>query len=249
MAFFLAKYLGGAGHQINGIWGRNIEAATSLANEFQTEIYDSLGSIIDEENHFCFIAIKDTAIESIASQLSFKNTVLVHTAGASSIGILDNAALNRAVFWPIYSITKENKINYRGIPIAVEGNSEIIGQKVLKVAQSISEKAFVATESQRAHLHLAAVFANNFCNHLLTIADEICSKETIPFDYLKPIIEQTFERLKTEQSKNLQTGPAIRDDKMTMQKHLKLLKTNTDWALVYESLSASIRKMYGSNEE
>lgn len=249
MARFLAKELSAAGHNFQGIWGRNNNTANDLAKQYNTIAYKELQEIKDEEGHFCFLAIRDTAIAFIAEQFQFKKSTLVHTAGASSIQLLGEHSEYKAVFWPIYSIVSDNMETARHIPIAVEGNKPDTEKEVIKIAESISHKAFVATESQRLHLHLAAVFANNFSNHLMSIAQEICTQQHISFDLLQPIIAQTFERLKTESAKEVQTGPAIRDDKMTMQKHLEMLKGSPEWALLYQSLSASIRKMYTVNEE
>ncbi|MES2478785.1 MAG: Rossmann-like and DUF2520 domain-containing protein [Bacteroidota bacterium] len=249
MAYFLAEELSAAGHKFIGIWGRNTLAANKIAIQYPTLVYSSLQDIKDEEEHYCFIAIKDTAIAEIAAQLNFKHTTLIHTAGASPLQLLGNQTKHTGIFWPIYSIVADNLKTIKDIPIAIQGNNPQTENAILDLAKSITDKAFIANEEQRTHLHLAAVFANNFSNHLMAIAQEICIKQHLSFDYLKPIVEQTFERLKTKPAKNLQTGPAIRDDKMTMQKHIDLLKSNPEWALLYQSLSNSIRKMYSSSEE
>lgn len=249
MAHFLAKELSAAGHSFQGIWGRNNSAAILLAKQYNTVAHNELQDIKDEDGHFCFLAIRDTAIASIADQFQFQHSTLIHTAGASSLQLLGEHSKYKAVFWPIYSIVADNTKSLNQIPIAVEGNKPETEKAILSIAESISQKAFIASENQRLHLHLAAVFTNNFCNHLMSIAQEICTHQHISFDYLQPIIAQTFERLKTESANEVQTGPAIRDDKMTMQKHLEMLKGSPEWALLYQSLSASIRKMYKGNEE
>ncbi|MDI9320662.1 MAG: DUF2520 domain-containing protein [Phycisphaerales bacterium] len=249
MAWFLTEQLSKAGLHCSGIWGRDASAANQLAKEFACTAYNSVQEIEDQEQHFCFLAIKDTAIPTLAKELQFEKTILIHTAGASSIHLLDAAAKHRGVFWSIYSIVKNVTLASTKLPIAIEGSSKETEALILQVAQKISTKAFAAQEYQRMNLHLGAVFANNFSNHLMAVAAEICAQADVSFEYLKPIVAQTFERLQTESAKQLQTGPAIRDDKMTMQKHLDLLKSNPDWALLYEYLSASIRKMYTPKAE
>ncbi len=249
MAFFLAQELSAAGHEFIGIWGRNSAATNKLALKYDTKVYSSIEEITDEEGHFCFIAVKDIAIAEIAARLNFKHTTLIHTAGASPLQLLGNQTKHTGIFWPVYSIVADNLKTIKDIPIAIQGNNPQTENVILDMAKSITDKAFIANEEQRTHLHLAAVFANNFSNHLMAIAQEICMKQHLSFDYLQPIVAQTFERLKTEPAKDLQTGPAIRDDKMTMQKHIDLLKSNPEWALLYQSLSNSIRKMYSSSEE
>jgi predicted short-subunit dehydrogenase-like oxidoreductase (DUF2520 family) len=249
MAQFLAKTLIAKGYIIEGIWGRNKEKTNTLALVNHCSSYPNLDNIPDRENHFCFLALSDTALPDIVLSLNFIKTTLIHTAGASSILILKGAAKNTAVFWPIYSIVSQKGINIDNMPIAIEANSIEAEKAILDFAKNLSTKAFVAHESKRQQLHLAAVFANNFSNHLVGIAQDICAKEGIDFEYLHPLIQQTFERLKTENAKSIQTGPAIRNDKMTIQKHLQLLKDKPEWTLIYESLSTSIRKTYRTNEE
>lgn len=244
MAWFLAEKLSSAGYEFEGIYGRNIQAANDIALAFSTTVYSALAKLPDAENHYCFIAVKDTAIVEIASQLKFKHTTLIHTAGASSIKLIGGAAQNYGAIWPIYSIVKTNHLLPKNIPVAVEGNNKATENEVLKLAKTISEEAFIATEKQRLNLHLAAVFANNFTNHLLAIAEDICTHENITFDYLNPILNQTFKRLETQSAKKSQTGPALRGDEITLQQHLLLLEGNSTLTQLYQTLSMSIRKMY-----
>lgn len=249
MAYFLAHKLSQSRMTLKGVWGRNVFHSEVLAQQFGSKTYNSLSEIEDKEHHFCFIAVSDTAIATIANQLHFEQTTLIHTSGASSINEIILASKKCAVFWPIYSIAKETLIDTTNIPIAIEASSVEIEQSVMELALGVSNKAFKTNENERMRLHLAAVFANNFTNHLVALSQEICKNEGIPFEHLQPIITQTCERLKSNAAKTVQSGPAKRDDKMTMQKHLELLKSTPDIALLYQSLSASIRKMYKGNEE
>lgn len=249
MAWFLAEKLKASGHTFEGIFGRNAVAAEKIATKYGTIVYNHPGEIPDLQNHCCFLAVKDTAIPELAAQLQFSHTILLHTAGASSINILNNAARNNAAFWPVYSLLKNSTSLPSNIPIAIEGNNGPTEQSVFKLAKSISGNAFLATEKQRLTLHLSAVFANNFTNHLLAIAEDICATQHISFDYLKPILAQTFGRLNKESAKRSQTGPAIRGDEVTMQQHLTLLSENQDLTELYQTLSMSIRKMYESDAQ
>lgn len=249
MAWFLAKKLSESGLHFQGISGRNIVAMQEIASHYCTVIYPSLSEIPDEENHICFLAVKDNAISEITGQLYFKNTILIHTSGATSIDVLQNAAQHYGIFWPVYSIVKSHLPLQNDIPVSIEGNSDDVEKTILNVAQSITGKAFLATVQQRLSLHLSAVFVNNFTNHLLAIAEDICNEQNISFDYLKPIIQQTFERIHSHTAKSSQSGPAIRGDEATISKHLEILGNNPDRAALYETLSMSIRKMYENDAQ
>lgn len=249
MAWFLAEKLSAAGHHFIGVYGRNKLEANRIAETFNGIVFPSVSEIKDDKDHFCFIAVKDNAIAEMASQMNCSKTILIHTAGASSIEILQQSAKHYGSFWPIYSIVQTNKSLPKDIPIAIEGNNLDTQKELLEIAKSISNNAFEASARQRNTLHLAAVFANNFTNHLLAIAEDICDSENISFDYVKPILKQTFDRLSSQTAKESQTGPAIRKDEITMQAHLELLKNKESYRLLYQSLSDSIRKMYAQNEE
>ena len=249
MAWFLAEKLSAAGHHFVGVYGRNKLEANRIAETFNGVAYHSFSEIKDSEYHFCFIAVKDNAIAAMASQMNCSKTILIHTAGASSIAILQASAKHYGSFWPIYSIVQTHTSLPKDIPIAIEGNNLDTQNALLELAKSFSNNAFAASEKQRNTLHLAAVFANNFTNHLLAIAEDICDSEKISFNYLKPILKQTFDRLSSQTAKESQTGPAIRADVASMQSHLDLLKNQENYRLLYQSLSDSIRKMYNQNEE
>lgn len=247
MAWFLAQRLQTAGHHLHGVWGRNEGEAVLLATAYHSEVYQNLSAIPDREQHFCLLAVSDTALEQIAQKLRFDHTFLVHHAGGESIEVLQHAARHYGVLWPVYSITKADDTTFPAIPLAIEGNTPATGKSLSALAASISSNVFTVTADQRSRLHLAAVFANNFTNHLLSVSEMICTEAALPFTMLKPIIGQTFERISGEGSPRLlQTGPAIRDDRGTMATHLRLLAGHPLQAALYEMLSASIRKMYES---
>lgn len=247
MAWFLAERLSAAGHHFEGIYGRSPLAAQEIAAQYPTLIYASLTEIPDRENHICLLAVKDDALPAIAAQLRFQETVLVHTAGSVSIDVLAGAAVHYAALWPVYSITRGRHFLRQDIPIVTQSNDGNVSVSAL--AASISPLSASMDEAQRFQLHLAAVFANNFTNHMIAVSEHLCAVRHIDFGYLKPLIEQTFERLQHQPAQNLQTGPAMRGDEATQQKHRDLLKDQPELAAVYRDLSISIRKMYENHEQ
>ena len=95
------------------------------------------------------------------------------------------------------------------------------------------------TSEQRRHLHLAAVFACNFTNHLYAIAAELLEKQHLPFDALRPLIRETAAKIESLTPIDAQTGPAIRYDRNIMQRHIDLLDDN-DEKEIYRLLSRHI---------
>jgi predicted short-subunit dehydrogenase-like oxidoreductase (DUF2520 family) len=225
------------------VWGRNVEKTAALASILQTTAFEQFNAIPDDYD-CCIIAVTDNAIASIAQQLSFQKTTVVHTAGSQSLSILPQT--NKAVVWPIYSITQTQISAVKDVPIVVEASNETSREKITSLAKSLSTKVLYADEQQRQWMHLIATFGNNFCNHILAICEHLAKEQNLSFEVFKPILKQTFERILANSPTVLQTGAAKRNDQVTMQHHLKLLQAHPQWQAVYENISASIKDMYST---
>ncbi len=244
--FFGSRLLTGR-HQCTGVYARNRDAAQVLAESLLSPKFDRITEIEDGEADVCFLAVSDSAIPKVAELLSFKKTILVHTAGAVDIESLKNAARQRAVLWPVYSIVKTNPPNHRNIPCAWEASSESAQKMLLTMGHAITDILFEAKYEQRKWLHLSAVIGNNFVNHLLAICEQICTENSLPFSTLMPIIEQTFDRIRQSSPQTLQTGPAVRGDSTTIQEQVALLRQHPAWQNVYSSITESIQASTKNN--
>jgi hypothetical protein len=112
------------------------------------------------------------------------------------------------------------------------------------LAGSISDDVREISSDQRKSLHLAAVFVNNFTNHLFQIGNELCGEHRLPFDILLPLIRETVQKLDHLSPLDAQTGPARRNDQKTMENHLHQLD-NKNYKDIYTLLSKSINEKYG----
>ena len=243
IALFLGTRLLAAGHQCRGVFSRNIAAAQTLATELSAS---SSGNISEVKNGYadvCIIAVSDAAIGTVAAQLSFSDTILMHTAGAVEIDVLSASAADTALLWPVYSISRHSLPQHRDIPCAYEASSPRSLQYVQLIAAAVTDQLFEAKYEQRKWLHLSAVIGNNFVNHLMAICEQICNDNELPFSVLTPIIEQTFERLKHASPQTVQTGPAIRRDIATIQQQLSLLQEHPHWQQVYKAVTNSIEHL------
>ena len=240
IAWFLGKRLMAGGHHCAGVFGRNAEAAKELAESLLSDVHGNIASIRDGAD-ICFIAVSDIAIGKVASQLSFQQTVLVHTAGAVAIESLKIASKDCAVLWPVYSIQRNNLPSHRNIPCGWEASSPKAIRYVQSVGHAITDVLFEAKGEQRKWLHVSAVMSNNFMNHLMGVCEKICTENQLPFSIMYPIIEQTFEKIKNSSPQNIQTGPAIRRDTTTIQDHIALLSNHRKWQKIYESITDSIQ--------
>jgi predicted short-subunit dehydrogenase-like oxidoreductase (DUF2520 family) len=217
------------------VFSRKKEAVTHLLlpEQIITEYTDL------EEADLYIIAVSDDAIESVSNQLPFKNRLVVHTSGTMPLTALhDNN--RKGVFYPLQTFTKGKAVDFKTIPICLEAENPTDYQVLDKVAKTISDKVYTINSEQRKALHVAAVFVNNFTNHLYSIGNEICTENQIPFDILKPLIQETVEKLQTLSPNEAQTGPAIRKDQKTIAAHEAFL-TNEDQLKLYKILTQSIQ--------
>src|SRR5690606_10529728 len=186
------------------------------------------------------IAIKDDAFDTINQYPIFKNKVLIHCSGTKSIQKFAPSSANRGIIWQVYSIHKNNLPSIADVPLVIDYSNEQTGNIVSKIASSVSSNVTHLDESQRRFLHLNAVFVNNFPNHLFAIAEQICQEQNVPYEILVPIIQQSFNNIASGNFLLKQTGPAIRNDQTTIQKHIEMLANHPSWQELYKQITQSI---------
>jgi predicted short-subunit dehydrogenase-like oxidoreductase (DUF2520 family) len=185
--------------------------------------------------------VHDEAIKEVIADIKLPGKIVAHTAASVSKDILKSVSEHYGVFYPLQSLRKEMTM-LPEIPILYDGNDETAKRILESLAVSISQGyASPADDEMRKKIHLAAVFVNNFTNHLYTLAEKFSSEEGLNFKKLQPLIEETATRIHDHSPKNLQTGPAVRNDEETIQKQLALLASNPHLKKIYEYLTESIR--------
>jgi predicted short-subunit dehydrogenase-like oxidoreductase (DUF2520 family) len=242
MAWFITGRMIAAGHVCACVYGRDITKAQALAKHANTSNSYLIANGVNATADCCIIAVTDNAVNEVNPYLN-TNTTIIYTAGALDIHNFSQHT-DKAVLWPIYSIVKDNLPSHRAIPCAWEASTAKAKDIALTVANAVTDILTEADSTQRTALHLAAVFSNNFSNHLFAIAEQWCKEQNLQFELLRPIINQTVERLQTTSPHSLQTGPAKRGDDITIDKHIDLLAQHTDWQNVYKALTESIKEMY-----
>jgi len=240
IAQFFATRLFRKGHEIVQVYSRTHAHADVLAKTTKAMVTDKLADISPDADVY-ILAIKDDALAEVAGQLKFEGKTVIHCAGAVALDVLEHTSTNKAVIWSLYSINKNSLPTSNDIPLIVEGSNQHAVDIAMILANDISEKVLQTDFKQRQMLHLNAVLANNFTNHLLAIAQKICEEQQLPFEILHPIIRQTLEQTANILPSESQTGPAIRNDKETIEKHLKLLAYKPEWQKIYADISDSIQ--------
>ncbi len=238
VATVLAKLLFANHHSIQQVYGRNIDTAMVLANEVNVVAINDLKEL-DNETEIILVAVSDKSIEEICKQINVGDTIVLHTAGSVSINILQHCSANFGVLYPIQSLRKSMDIA-TPIPFLIDGNNDFTKNKIKELAQSISSKVEFGNDDKRLKLHTAAVFACNFVNYMYLQSANFCEANNIDFGLLQSLIEETATRLRTHHPNEVFTGPAVRKDLATIEKHLQQLVSNPTAQALYKQLSEMI---------
>ncbi len=221
------------------ICARNREKGQALASECGCEFtseYDKLA-----EADLYIISVSDKAIASVAKKIKTKDCVVAHTAGSDPVTDIESLSENKAVLYPFQTFTHGLNVDLQGVPIMIEGSNTRSLACVRLVADKLSQTVLEANSDKRRLMHLAAVFACNFSNHMYAIGERLMNSEGLSFDLLKPLIaETTRTALGADSPTNTQTGPAIRNEYQTKAVHCEMLSEQADLKTMYINLSNSI---------
>lgn len=184
------------------------------------------------------VAVSDRATRELISHIGDRDVLVAHTSG--SVPMLNSAKRN-GVFYPLQTFSKQIEVNFSEIPVCIEAETPKDLEILRILGESISEKVYPISSEQRKKLHLAAVFACNFTNHLYRIAEKICEQNDVPFAVLHALIKETARKIEMDSPKNTQTGPAVRRDQSTIALHLEQLES-PDLKEIYTLLTRSIQE-------
>jgi predicted short-subunit dehydrogenase-like oxidoreductase (DUF2520 family) len=219
------------------VFARNKKSINHLVKDDKiTSDYNAI-----KEADVYIISVSDNAIAEVAENLPFKNRLVVHTSGTSELSVLDDKN-RKGVFYPLQTFSKSKEINFSSIPICLEAENEEDFKTLQSLSQNISEKVFAISSEQRKSLHVAAVFVCNFVNHMYTIGNQICEEHNVAFEVLKPLIMETAQKISTLKPEDAQTGPALRNDTKTINKHLEFLQ-ESNYQELYKLLTQSIQNV------
>lgn len=217
------------------VFSRQKETVAHLLDSHK--ITDNLNDLAQADLYI--IAVSDDAIAKVSSQLPFENRLVVHTSGSVSIDALDKKNRN-GIFYPLQTFSKKAVVDFSQVPICLESEKESDFEFLKKVAEIVSHKVYSINSEQRKALHVAAVFVNNFVNHLYQMGNEICLENNLPFAILQPLIQETAKKIMTLSPQEAQTGPAIRNDQQTIARHLDFL-LDENQKNIYQLLTQSIQ--------
>lgn len=241
LATHLAKALYASGYNIAQVYSRTEASAKELAMQVEADYTTSIEQLNAEAaTYIC--ALKDDALLQLIPCLAKvnPNALWLHTAGSIPMQVWEGHAERYGVIYPLQTFSKHREVDFKQIPLFVEVKHEGDEAIIDYMAHRLTDKVYRATSEQRKHLHLAAVFACNFTNHMYALAEELLTKWGMPFEALLPLIDETAHKAHYMKPKQAQTGPAVRGDKEVMDKHLQMLTDIPHLQRIYKQISESI---------
>ncbi len=246
IATHLGKRLRAKGMRIVQVLNRSAEPARDLAEILRTA-WSNHWSDIREDADWVILAVRDDAIADVARALAPKvpHALVTHTSGATPGAVLQPYFKHYGVFYPLQSFSFERSPVWSKIPFCVDAHEEEDVLFLKKVAKVIGNLVYRVDDEQRAVLHVAAVFANNFANHCFAIAEKILEEKDLSLEMLHPLMEETLAKALHDSPARMQTGPALRGDVDTIRRHLAWLEQHPAWRDLYLGLSRSINPDLG----
>lgn len=222
------------------LYARNAVRGAEVAALAQCP-YTSDPRQIDPTADLYLISVSDRAVEEVAQTLPIPATAIVaHTAGSVALDALKRYP-HRAICYPFQGFSVGRRADFRQIPLFLEVADKEDWPALELFARRLSDRVYEADSARRKKIHLAGVIANNFVNQLYASATEILHEAGLPYEVLKPLIEETANKaIDADHPALVQTGPAKRGDKATQEGHLALLADNEHMQRIYELISQQI---------
>lgn len=225
------------------VYSRSLKSASDLAQQVNAKAITDL-SLLSMEADLYIISVVDDAIKDIAAQLQLGHKLVVHTSGSVSMNSINKASQNFGVFYPLQTFDKKKRVDFTKLPICVEGSNAEVESELFALGRELSEDVRMISSGQRLFIHIAAVYACNFSNFMYLMGAEILEFAKVDFDILIPLIQETAHKISGNHPYNVQTGPALRGDKLTMQKHLEILKDHPEKFDMYKNISRFITNYF-----
>ena len=246
LAWHLAPALDNTGYGVREVYSLNPRNAEALVKRlYNARVRQSL-DFSDSNSRIFVIAVSDDVIADIVQEIVLPDdAMLLHTSGSQPLSILAYAATSKiGVFYPLQTFTKNRKVDFANIPLFIESEDDVTEKVMLHMAKAICPKVHRISSAERQALHVAAVFASNFTNHMLTISGDILSASKGDFEWLKPLVAEAINKSLILGPENAQTGPARRGDLETLDRHVALLSSDEEVAEIYRLISQHIVDRY-----
>jgi predicted short-subunit dehydrogenase-like oxidoreductase (DUF2520 family) len=231
------------GYLIDAIYGRPNSNGNNLAKQTNS-IFINEPRKLPKSSDLYVVALKDDCYMEVLKELDLAGKLIIHTSGSLKSDSLAPISNRYGCLYPLQTINKSYEVNWDNVSFYIEANNENDEKSLTKLCEKLSFKYQKADSTKRRNLHIAAVATNNFTYHLLSTIREYCEKNNLNYNDLKPLLEQSMINSFAEDNYNLQTGPAVRNDRNLIEKHLNDLGNDKNLKEIYELFTHQIIKKH-----
>ena len=241
VATHLGRGLRKTGWEVVQVYSRTEASASELASRLGVPFVTSLDEVCTDADIY-LVMVKDAVLQELIPDVvkGREEALFVHTAGSMPMDVWQDCACRYGVLYPMQTFSKSREVDFASVSFFVEANGEPELEVLKELAASLSDKVYEATSAQRTYLHMAAVFACNFANHMYALSARLLEKNGLPFGAMLPLIDETARKVHGLHPRNAQTGPAVRKDGNVMNKHLEMLAEEPELREIYKMISYSI---------
>lgn len=230
----LGKFLTAAGYRPVGLASKSLSSARKAAKIIGTDYINQVPWETTQKADVVFITTPDNAIADTCNDIARKdgfrkNAVVLHCSGVLPSTILSSAkSCGAAVasMHPLQSFASaEIEQNpFQDIIISVEGEKAAVNTAV-KIAADLGATCITIETEAKTLYHASASVASNYLVTLLDLAIRLIEASGISgpdaIRVLKPLIEGTLFNVEKVGVVKALTGPIVRGDVETVEKHIQ----------------------------
>jgi predicted short-subunit dehydrogenase-like oxidoreductase (DUF2520 family) len=228
----LGRALHAAGYPIVAVASRTHAKAKLAASTFGAQ--PALPAQAAHRAELVLLTVPDDALPAIADELAAANVwrqgqFVVHASGASPANVLEPIAARGAMigsFHPVAAFASPQATLPPGITFGIEA-PEPLQHVLVQMAYALGGYPLRLTAEQKTLYHAAAVIASNYAVTLAAMAAQLFGRlDATPDEALRallPLMRTTLDNLEEQRLPNALTGPLVRGDAGTVQRHLQAL--------------------------
>jgi predicted short-subunit dehydrogenase-like oxidoreductase (DUF2520 family) len=247
VAWHLAPALKKSGNRVIQVISKSALSAQKLGDRVGCEHTDQITKL-DRDIQILFLTVADHSLVELINDISDFRGIVVHTSGTFSALRFTCQKYKYGGMYPLQTFSIGRAVDLTDVPVFVEGCEPSITEILVKLASGFSNQVHVVSHEERRWMHLAAVWSNNFTNHMLTNAYGIMNEHSMPVEWLEPLIRETFNKAIEMGPVKAQTGPAIRHDQATIKKHVDLLSYSQELQVLYKRITDSIQSVSSASK-
>ncbi len=242
VAWHLAPALKNSGNRILQVISRSALSAQKLGDRVGCEHTDKI-TRLDKDIEILFLTVADHNLVELINDISDYRGIVVHTSGTFSAMRFACQKYKYGGMYPMQTFTIGRKLDLSNVPVFIEGSEPEVSEILIELASGFTSQVHLVGHEERRWMHLAAVWASNFTNHMLVNAYGIMNEHSMPVEWLEPLIRETFNKALEMGPVKAQTGPAVRHDKGTLKKHVDLLSYSQELQVLYKRITDSIQSV------